>query len=103
MAGSGYPAAAMLSRTDTFRAEFERAFPDRPFAVRFWDGSEIAATGDGAPTFSIRSPKACAHLLRAPGELGLGRAYVQGLIDVDDMDAAVRIVDAWRPALPPPR
>src|SRR4051794_9974569 len=94
----------MLSRTEPLRSELERAFPDRPFAIRFWDGSEIPATSNGRmPTFSIASPKACAHLLRAPGELGLGRAYAQGLIDVDDMDAAVRVVDSWRPGLPPPR
>src|SRR5207245_3763509 len=66
------------------KTDCERAFPDRPFAVRFWDGSEIGATKPGAPTFTVRSPKACAHVLRAPGELGLGRAYVQGLVDVDD-------------------
>ena len=97
---NGYSPADMLSRTDRFRAEFEQTFPDRPFAVRFWDGSAIDATKPGAPTFEVRSPVACAHLLRAPGELGLGRAYVQGLVDVDDLDAAVRLVDAWRPPEP---
>src|SRR5437660_978208 len=90
----------MLSRTDRLRAEFEQAFPDRPFAVRFWDGSELASTRAEAPTFFVRSPQACAHLLRAPGELGLGRAYVQGHVDVDDLDAAVRLVDSWRPPEP---
>jgi cyclopropane-fatty-acyl-phospholipid synthase len=90
----------MLSRTDRLRSEFEHAFAERPFAVRFWDGSEIPATRDGAPTFFVRSPKACAHVLRAPGELGLDRAYVQGLVDVDDLDAAVRLVDSWRPPEP---
>jgi cyclopropane-fatty-acyl-phospholipid synthase len=94
----------MLSRTEPLREEIERAFPERPFALRFWDGTEVSATtANGAPTFSINSPKACAHLLRAPGELGLGRAYIQGLLDVDDMDAAVRLVDGWRPDPPPPR
>ena len=90
----------MLSRTGRFRTEFARAFPERPFAVRFWDGSEVPATRSGAPTFFVRSPKACAHVLRAPGELGLGRAYVQGFVDVDDLDAAVRLVDSWRPPVP---
>jgi cyclopropane-fatty-acyl-phospholipid synthase len=91
----------MLSRTEPLRAELERAFPDRPFALRFWDGTEVAATTNPAPTFSIMSPKACVHMLRAPGELGLARAYVQGLLEVDDMDAAVRLVDGWRPPTPP--
>src|SRR4051794_28803515 len=36
-------------------------------------------------------------MLHAPGQLGLGRAYVSGLIEVDDMDAAVELLDSWRP------
>ena len=36
-------------------------------------------------------------MLRAPGELGLGRAYVTGAIDVDDLDAVVKVVDTWQP------
>ncbi len=51
-------------------------FPRRPFAVRFWDGTAVPATEPAAPTFTFRSPRALAHVLRAPGELGLGRAYV---------------------------
>ncbi len=35
--------------------------------------------------------------MRAPGELGLGRAYVAGLIEVDDMDAALRVADTFEP------
>ena len=38
-----------------------------------------------------------AALLRAPGELGLARAYVAGLLAVDDLDAVVRVVDEWEP------
>ena len=94
---------APLSRTAPFRAELERAFPERPFAVHLWDGSTVEATAPG-PTFFLRSPQAMAHLLRAPGELGLGRAYVQGLLDVDDIDAAIRVVEDWQaPPIPPRR
>jgi cyclopropane-fatty-acyl-phospholipid synthase len=57
----------------------------------------VPATTSDAPTFSFQSPQAVAHVLRAPGELGLGRAYVSGLLEVDDLDAAVRLVDGWRP------
>ena len=45
------------------------------------------ATG---PTFTVRSPRAVAHALRAPGQLGLGRAYVAGELEVDDIDAVMR-------------
>ena len=79
------------------RREVSAAFPQRPFALSFWDGTAVPATEAGAPTFSFRSPRALAHVLRAPGELGLGRAYVAGLLDVDDLEAAVRLVDAWSP------
>src|SRR4051794_22887503 len=88
-----------FSRPDVLRHELERVLPDRPFTVRFWDGSELPSTSrdDGLPTFSVRSPKAIAHLLRAPGQLGLGRAYVSGEIAVDDMDAVARLLATWSP------
>jgi cyclopropane-fatty-acyl-phospholipid synthase len=94
----------MLAKTAAFAAELEQAFPERPFSVRFWDGTEVTSTTqNGGPTFQINSPKALAHILRAPGELGLGRAYIQGLLDVDDLDAAIDVVDTWRPPRLPPR
>jgi cyclopropane-fatty-acyl-phospholipid synthase len=92
-----------LAVTGPLRREVERALPSRPFAVRFWDGSELPATagpdGNGAapPTFTVRSPRAIAHALRAPGQLGLGRAYVSGELAVDDIDAVMRLLDTWQP------
>ena len=86
-----------FGRTAMLRGELQTALPRRPFVVRFWDGSEVPATEPGAPTFTFRSPRALAHVLRAPGELGLGRAYVAGLLEVDDVDAALRLVDTYRP------
>jgi cyclopropane-fatty-acyl-phospholipid synthase len=88
---------ALLARTAPLQAELRSALPKRPFAVRFWDGSTVEATEANAPTFVIRSPQALAHALRAPGELGIGRAYVAGLIEVDDMEAALDIVDTFEP------
>jgi cyclopropane-fatty-acyl-phospholipid synthase len=92
-----------FGRTGTLRRELEAAFPARPFAVRFWDGSRVDATEPGSPTFTVEDPRALAHVVRAPGELGLGRAYVCGLVDVDDLDAALRVVDEWRPPRLGPR
>jgi cyclopropane-fatty-acyl-phospholipid synthase len=86
-----------FASTSALRRELEAALPRRPFAVRFWDGTEIRATEAPAPTFTLRSPRALAHALRAPGELGLGRAYVAGLLEVDDLDGALRIVDTFEP------
>jgi cyclopropane-fatty-acyl-phospholipid synthase len=39
-------------------------------------------------------------MLRAPGQLGLGRAYVAGELEVDDLDAGLRLLDSWRPSAP---
>jgi cyclopropane-fatty-acyl-phospholipid synthase len=91
-----------FARTDALRRELAAALPRRPFAVRFWDGTSVEATEPTAPTFTIHSSQAIAHVLRAPGELGLGRAYVSGLIDVDDLDGAIRVVDEFEaPPLTP--
>jgi cyclopropane-fatty-acyl-phospholipid synthase len=84
-------ASAPLSR------ELSRAFPERPFHVRFWDGGAVAATKPDSPTFFVRRPSALAHFLRAPGTLGLGRAYTDGSLAMDDLDGAFVVVDEWEP------
>ncbi len=71
--------------------------PGRPFGIGLWDGSAVPPTAAGGPTFSLRSPRALAHLLRAPGQLGLGRAYVSGALEVDDLDAVLPLLDRWSP------
>src|ERR671911_689488 len=87
----------MLSNTRPFIEELERALPSRPFAVELWDGSRLASTNGGGPTFSVHSPEALAHALRAPGQLGLGRAYVSGALTVDDLDEVLELLDSWEP------
>jgi cyclopropane-fatty-acyl-phospholipid synthase len=112
-----------LQRSQPLRRELERALPDRPFTVRFWDGVELNATAPNGLVFSLRSPAAIGHVLRAPSQLGLGRAYVSGELEVSDLDglidllgsfhappldgaARVRLalaaLKAYGPALPPP-
>lgn len=117
---------ALLANPGALRHELERALPARQFTIRFWDGSELPATaafdgdgnvaagsagvngsGDGGggsdgagngsgPTFTLRSPAAVAQILRAPGELGLGRAYVTGQLEVDDLDKVVGLMDSFQ-------
>jgi cyclopropane-fatty-acyl-phospholipid synthase len=89
--------AVRRALTRPLRRELARALPERPFALRFWDGSVVPATTGDAPEFHARSPAAIGHFLRAPSELGLGRAYVAGDLEVDDLDAAFLVVDDWRP------
>jgi cyclopropane-fatty-acyl-phospholipid synthase len=91
-----------VATTEPLRKELARALPQRPFTLSFWDGSELAATAEAAPTFYIRGPQAFSHLLRAPGELGLGRAYALGLIDTDDIEGAMLLVDGYEPPRPGP-
>ncbi len=87
-----------LATTGPLRRALAEALPDRPFTVAFWDGTEVPPSdGVPGPTFRVRSPAALQHALRAPGQLGIGRAYVAGEVEVDDLDAALAVVDRWRP------
>jgi cyclopropane-fatty-acyl-phospholipid synthase len=85
-----------FARTEPLRRELRRALPERPFAITFWDGSTLPSSTANGPTFSVNSPHAIAHALRAPGQLGLGRAYVSGTLTVDDLDAALSLLDGWQ-------
>jgi cyclopropane-fatty-acyl-phospholipid synthase len=88
---------ALIQASRPLSRELQRLFPSRPFGVRFWDGGAVGATQADAPTFFVRRPSALAHFLRAPGTLGLGRAYVDGSLVVDDLDGALSVVDEWEP------
>jgi cyclopropane-fatty-acyl-phospholipid synthase len=85
------------SSTAPLRRALEAALPERPFGLRFWDGSGLAATIAGGPLLTARSPRAVAHALIAPGQLGLSRAYVSGELEVDDLDAMLELLNGWKP------
>ncbi len=76
----------------------------RAFAIRFWDGSELppsAGSSNGGPPVALvlRHPDALVRLARAPGELGLARAWVSGELDVDgDLERALALTEDWRHA-----
>jgi cyclopropane-fatty-acyl-phospholipid synthase len=66
-----------------------------PFSLRFWDGSELPATASGGPAFTIevRDASALSHIVRAPDQLGVARAWVSGALDVrGDLESAWRIL-----------
>jgi cyclopropane-fatty-acyl-phospholipid synthase len=86
-----------FANTAPLRREIEARLPERPFTIEFWDDTKLASTTGEGPTFSVRSPRAAAHVLRAPGQLGLGRAYVSGELEVDDIDAVIALLDSWQP------
>jgi cyclopropane-fatty-acyl-phospholipid synthase len=85
--------------TEPLVREIERTFPDRPFTIELWDGSRIPSTSanGGGPTFTARSRDALAYAVAAPGQLGLGRAYVAGQIAIDDIDAVIGLLNDWQP------
>ena len=87
----------LLRPTSRLCRELTRVLPQRPFSIEFWDGGLVPATTSGAPTFYVRRASAIAHALRSPGPLGLGRAYVEGSLETDDIDGAFLIVDDWVP------
>jgi cyclopropane-fatty-acyl-phospholipid synthase len=85
-----------FAHTEPLRRELAVALPERPFTLRFWDGTELPATSPDGPVFTVRSPTAVAHLLRAPGQLGLGRAYAAGELEADDLDRVIGLLDSFR-------
>jgi cyclopropane-fatty-acyl-phospholipid synthase len=86
-----------FANTARLRHEIEARIPERPFAVEFWDGTKVPSTSGEGPTFFVRSPRAAAQALLAPGQLGLGRAYVSGELEVDDIEAVIALLDGWQP------
>jgi cyclopropane-fatty-acyl-phospholipid synthase len=83
--------------TTQLRSVVTEVLPERPFTVRLWDGTEIESTSADGPVFSLNSPVALGHILRAPGQLGLGRAYVSGALDADDIDKVLALLDDYSP------
>jgi cyclopropane-fatty-acyl-phospholipid synthase len=81
--------------TAPLRSALEETLPERPFGLELWDGSELPAM-NGGPVFRLRSPVALGQVLRAPGQLGIGRAYVRGELEVDDLDGALALLDEWK-------
>lgn len=62
--------------------------------VRFWDGTSLGPA-DPPATIVLRSPRALRRILYAPDELGFGRAFVSGDLDIEgDLLETMSAVDA---------
>ncbi len=83
--------------TAPLRAALTEALPQRPFRVTLWDGTELPSTSGDGPVFSVRSPVALGHMLRSPGQLGLGRAYATGELEPDDLDGFLLLLRQYQP------
>lgn len=84
----------MASVADAIRPLTSRLFGgDPPVRIACWDGS-VLGPASGA-TIILRSPNALRRLVWAPNEVGLGRAYVAGDLDIDgDIFALLSVRDA---------
>src|SRR3954468_19409796 len=68
----------------------------RPIGLRFWDGSELPGP-PGAPVIVVNSPTAIARVIHERSELGFGRAWVAGEIDVDgDLGETLQLAQRFR-------
>ena len=56
-----------------------------PAAIRFWDGSEISSVepGTAADTVIVKDRRALSYVLARPDQVGIGRAWVSGDLDLD--------------------
>jgi cyclopropane-fatty-acyl-phospholipid synthase len=80
------------------RPLIESSFGDAiPIIFEFWDGS-ILPSAQPVATLRFNSPDAIRRLLWMPNELGLGRAYVAGDLDLDG--DLFEVVVAFRDAKP---
>src|ERR1700748_1164954 len=88
-----------MSGTSGLKDALATALPERPFRPGLWGGTALDSTSGngGGPVFRLNSPEALGHVLRAPSQLGVGRAYVSGGIDVDDIDKALALLAKWSP------
>ncbi len=69
-----------------------------PIAIRLYDGGRLGPP-EAPATIVVRSPEAIRRIVTAPGELGLGRAYVAGDLDVEgDVFAALAALRERLPA-----
>jgi cyclopropane-fatty-acyl-phospholipid synthase len=80
-------------------ARIERRLPGGlPFVVRFWDESELRPEGQrSGDTIVVRDSRALSYIATAPNQIGLGRAWVAGDLELDgDLERALRAGELLR-------
>ena len=68
---------------------------DVPIRLEFWDGSALGPP-DAKAAVAVKTPNAVRRILWAPNELGPGRAYIAGELDVDG--DVFTLIEALKPA-----
>ena len=56
-----------------------------PAAIRFWDGSELSSVepGTATDTIIVKDRRALSYMLARPDQVGIGRAWVSGDLELD--------------------
>jgi cyclopropane-fatty-acyl-phospholipid synthase len=105
----------MKMRSGTFRAieigrqvaaEIFGPAKQRPFAIRYWDGSVEPGEPGTAPSFTlvIKHPSALRAMLLPPSQLAFGEAFLRDDIDFEgDLEAAARMALVVAERLTSPR
>jgi cyclopropane-fatty-acyl-phospholipid synthase len=74
------------------------------FAVRLWDGTTLAGSGHPRFTLVLRDPSALRTAFTPPLDLNPGKAYVEGVIDIEgNAEAAVDVMAHAFSDVPPHR
>ncbi len=95
IAADGHPPAVNRGAAAVVAPLLAMLVGEVPLRFGFWDEATWGPA-DGVATIVIHSPDALRHVLWAPGELGVARAFVAGDIEVEgDIVAAIA---ALRPA-----
>ena len=65
----------------------------RRFAIRLWEGTEIAERDGTAFTLCVNHPGALRAAFKPPFDLHIGRAFASGMLDIEgDIEAAVDVM-----------
>src|SRR4051794_38985641 len=86
-----------MRTTEPLRRELAPAPPHPPVPVTVWGGTRPPATRGGRLVLPLRSPEALPHVPRAPGQLGVGRAYVSGALEAEDLEAVLPMLESFKP------
>jgi len=86
--------AGPSSVAEILRPLVDSLLGELPIRIEFWDNSGLGPSGP--TTLQVRSPDAIRRILWAPGELGVGRAFVTG--DIDFRGDIFELIAALRPA-----
>ncbi|MFN2635614.1 MAG: class I SAM-dependent methyltransferase [Gemmatimonadaceae bacterium] len=93
---AGYSAAAAITRCRAVLTALFGEPPERPFDVRFWDGTVDRGANPRAPfTLVLNRPAALRRMLLPPNELSIVEAYIAGDVDIEGgMEAASNLSEA---------